>query len=118
MDIVIAGGHGKIALLLERQLADQGHRVRGIVRNADHAPDLEAAGAETLVADLEQLDVDALAERVGDADAIVFAAGAGPDSGPQRKWTLDYAGAVKLMEVARRNAIDRYVIVSSTGTDP
>jgi nucleoside-diphosphate-sugar epimerase len=118
MDVVIAGGHGQIALQLERLLADEGHGVRGLIRNADHAADLEAAGAEAVVADLEELDVDALAEVVGAADAIVFAAGAGPNSGPQRKWTLDYAGAVKLMEVARRNGIGRYVIVSSTGADP
>jgi len=118
MDIVIAGGHGKIALHLERVLADAGHRVRGLIRNADHAQELEDAGAEAVLADLEALDVDALAELVGGADAIVFAAGAGPDSGPQRKWTLDYAGAVKLMEVGRRNGIDRYVIVSSMGADP
>jgi uncharacterized protein YbjT (DUF2867 family) len=118
MDIVIAGGHGQIALLLEAQLAQEGHRVRGLIRKPEQAPDLEAAGAEAVVADLEEQDVDQLAEAIGSADAIVFAAGAGPGSGPQRKWTLDYAGAVKLMEVARRNGIARYVIVSSTGADP
>jgi uncharacterized protein YbjT (DUF2867 family) len=118
MDIVIAGGHGQIALQLERLLADEGHTVRGLIRNPDHAPDLREAGAQPVAADLEALDVDELAEVVGTADAIVFAAGAGPGSGPQRKWTLDYAGAVKLMEVARRNAINRYIIVSSTGADP
>jgi uncharacterized protein YbjT (DUF2867 family) len=118
MDIVIAGGHGKIALHLERLLADAGHRVRGLIRNPEHAEDLEGQGAEPVVADLEELDVDALAGTIGTADAIVFAAGAGPGSGPQRKWTVDYAGAVKLMEVARRNGIHRYVIVSSMGADP
>jgi uncharacterized protein YbjT (DUF2867 family) len=118
MDIVIAGGHGKIALLLERLLADEGHTVRGLIRKPEQGQDLQEQGATPVVADLEELDVDALAEVVGSADAIVFAAGAGPGSGPQRKWTLDYAGAVKLMEVARRNGIDRYVIVSSMGADP
>jgi uncharacterized protein YbjT (DUF2867 family) len=118
MDVVIAGGHGKIALLLERLLADEGHTARGLIRNPAHADDLRAAGAEPVVADLEELDVDALAEVVGRPDAIVFAAGAGPGSGPQRKWTVDYAGAVKLMEVARRVGTDRYVIVSSVGADP
>jgi nucleoside-diphosphate-sugar epimerase len=118
MDIVIAGGHGKIALQLERLLADAEHRVRGLIRNPEHADELREAGAEPVVADLEALDVDALAEVVGSAEAIVFAAGAGPGSGAQRKWTLDYAGAVKLMEVARRNGIGRYVIVSSMGADP
>jgi uncharacterized protein YbjT (DUF2867 family) len=118
MDIVIAGGHGQIARLLERLLADEGHAVRGLIRNPEQAPDLQDAGATPVVADLEEQDVDALAETVGRADAIVFAAGAGPGSGPQRKWTLDYAGAVKLMEVARRNGIERYVMVSSIGADP
>jgi nucleoside-diphosphate-sugar epimerase len=118
MDIVIAGGHGQIALELERLLAGAGHRVRGLIRNPEHQDDLRAAGAEPVAADLEALDVDELAALIGSADAIVFAAGAGPGSGPQRKWTLDYAGAVKLMEVARRNAINRYVIVSSVGADP
>jgi nucleoside-diphosphate-sugar epimerase len=118
MDIVIAGGHGQIALHLERLLSEEGHTVRGIIRNPDHADDLRAAGAEPLVADLEALDVDDLAEAIGTADAIVFAAGAGPGSGPERKWTLDYAGAVKLMEVARRHQINRYIMISSTGADP
>lgn len=118
MDVVIAGGHGQIALQLSRLLADAGHGVRGLIRNPDHAADLEAQGALGVVADLEEQDVDELADAVGNADAIVFAAGAGPGSGPQRKWTVDYAGAVKLMEVARRNQIDRYVIVSSIGADP
>jgi uncharacterized protein YbjT (DUF2867 family) len=118
MDIVIAGGHGKIALELEPLLAEAGHRVRALIRNPDHAADVQATGAEPVVADLEALDVDALAQQLGSADAIVFAAGAGPGSGAQRKWTVDYAGAVKLMEVARRNGIGRYVIVSSMGADP
>jgi nucleoside-diphosphate-sugar epimerase len=118
MDVVIAGGHGQIALELERLLAGAEHRVRGLIRNPDHAGDLREAGAEPVACDLEALDVDELAALIGSAGAIVFAAGAGPGSGPQRKWTLDYAGAVKLMEVARRNAIDRYVIVSSMGADP
>jgi uncharacterized protein YbjT (DUF2867 family) len=117
MDIVIAGGHGQIALQLERLLADEEHRVRALIRNPEHDDDVREAGAEPVLADLEELDVDALAEAVGAADAIVFAAGAGPGSGAPRKWTLDYAGAVKLMEVARRNGIDRYVIVSSVGAD-
>ncbi len=118
MDVVIAGGHGQIALRLEKLLAAGGHRVRGLIRNPDHAGDLNDVGADAVVADLEELDVEELADRIGGADAIVFAAGAGPGSGPQRKWTLDYAGAVKLMAVARSNSIGRYVIVSSVGADP
>jgi nucleoside-diphosphate-sugar epimerase len=117
MDIVIAGGHGQIALKLERLLADAGHEVRALIRNPDHAPEVEAAGAEALVADIEELSAFALADLITDADAIVFAAGAGPGSGPERKWTVDYGGAAKLIDVAVANSIPRYVIVSSAGAD-
>src|SRR5690606_6805110 len=116
MDIAIAGGHGQVALRLERLLARDGHRVRAVIRNPDHAADVTAAGAEPVVVDLEALaGVHDLAEAVRGADAVVFAAGAGPGSGPERKRTVDYGGAVKLIAAAREAGVDRYVMVSSIG---
>jgi uncharacterized protein YbjT (DUF2867 family) len=117
MDVVIAGGHGQVALRLGRLLAEAGHRVRGIVRNPDHAPDLEAAGVEPVVADMEREA--SLAPYVQGADAVVFAAGAGPGSGPERKRTVDLGAAVKLAEAAREANARRYLMVSSIGAhDP
>jgi uncharacterized protein YbjT (DUF2867 family) len=117
MDVVIAGGHGKIALHLERLLADAGHRVRALIRNPDHDDDVREAGAEPVICDLELEDD--LAPHVEGADAIVFAAGAGPGSGPERKRTVDLGGAVKLIDAAQRTGVRRYVIVSSIGAhDP
>ena len=118
MDIIIAGGHGKIALLTARVLRASDHRVRALIRNPDHAADVRAAGAEPVIADLEALEPAQLAQLIGPADAIVFAAGAGPDSGPERKLTVDLGGAVKLIEVAHTNEIGRYVMVSAVGADP
>ena len=116
MDVAIAGGHGQVALRLERLLAARGDRARGLIRNPDHAADLEAAGAEPVVCDLEADDAD-VAGAVAGADAIVFAAGAGPGSGPERKQTMDLGGAVKLIEAAKAGDIKRYLIVSSIGAD-
>ena len=113
MDVVVAGGHGKVGLRLLRRLAERGDRARGLIRNPDHAADLEASGAEPVLSDLEQEDD--LAPHVEGADAIVFAAGAGPGSGPARKQTMDLGGAVKLIDAARSVGIARYVIVSSMG---
>ena len=53
MDVVIGGGHGQIALRLERLLAGRGDNVRGLVRNPDHFDDVSAAGAQPVLADLE-----------------------------------------------------------------
>ena len=114
MDVVIAGGHGQIGLILGRLLAERGDRVRGLIRNPDHAADLEAAGVEPVVFDLENDERD-LAEAIRGADAVVFAAGAGPGSGAERKLTMDRDGAVRLIEACRATGTKRYVIVSAMG---
>jgi uncharacterized protein YbjT (DUF2867 family) len=85
--------------------------------DTDHAADVEATGATAVGADIENLDADAVARSIAGIDAIVFAAGAGAGSGPARKRTVDYGGAVKLIEAARRNEISRYVIVSAIGAN-
>src|SRR5918999_418302 len=116
MDVLVAGGHGKVAPRLLPPLAEGGHHRRGLIRNPEHAPDLERAGAVPVLCDLERDDPHA---HVGTADAIVFAAGAGPGSGPERKRTVDLGGAVKLVDAARELGVARYVIVSSIGAhDP
>jgi uncharacterized protein YbjT (DUF2867 family) len=114
MEVLVVGGHGKVGLRLLRLLAREGHRGRGVIRNPEQAGDLEAAGAEPVLCDLERGDD--LRPRVGAADAIVFAAGAGPGSGPARKRTVDYGAALTSMEAARDRGVTRFVIVSSIGT--
>jgi uncharacterized protein YbjT (DUF2867 family) len=114
LEVLVAGGHGKVALQLLRLLADEGHRARGLIRNPDQAAELEVVGAEAVVADLEREEITAAA---AGADAVVFAAGAGPGSGPERKRTVDLGGAVKLIEAAKANGVRRYLIVSSMGAD-
>jgi uncharacterized protein YbjT (DUF2867 family) len=118
MDVAIAGGHGKLALRLTRLLHERGDRVRSLIRNPAHAGDVEAVGGEPVVCDLEQAEEAEVARAVDGADAVVFAAGAGPGSGPERKWTMDYGGAVKLLAAAKAAGISRYVMVSSRGADP
>src|SRR5919199_4894699 len=113
--IVIAGGHGKIALRLGRLLDQRGDRVRSLIRDPAQTPDVVATGAEPVVCDLEHAGEQELARVIAGADAVVFAAGAGPGSGAERKWTMDYGGAAKLIDAARARGIRRYVIVSAMG---
>ncbi|WNB85805.1 SDR family oxidoreductase [Cellulomonas sp. ATA003] len=115
MKIAIAGGHGQIALRLSRLLTDRGHEVVSLVRNPDHTADVEATGATAAVCDLETATADDLAAHLTGADAVVFAAGAGPGSGPERKDTVDRGGAVLLADAAEIAGARRYVLVSSMG---
>lgn len=115
MKITVVGAHGKIAMLLHPLLIENGHSVRGIIRKKEQADDLEELGVEPVVADIEELDD--IAKPVGIADAVLFAAGAGPGSGAERKWTVDRDGAIKLLSACHKNGIDRYVIISAMGLD-
>jgi nucleoside-diphosphate-sugar epimerase len=116
-DIAIAGGHGKIARRLARILSSREDWVRALIRNPDHAKDCLSDGSLPVILDLEHADVDVVAQAINGCDAVVFAAGAGPGSGPERKWSMDHGGAVKLMDACAQVGIDRYVIVSSIGAE-
>ncbi len=117
MDIAIAGAHGQVARHMNRLLAGRGDRVRGLIRKPDQADDLRSDGAEPLVIDLEDRAVDDYVEAIRGADAVVFAAGAGPGSGAPRKETVDYGAAAKLLQAARAAGVRRYVMISALGTD-
>ncbi len=116
MEVLIAGGHGQVARRLIRVLARDGHTARGLIRDPGQAADIEADGGVPVLCDLERDDV---TPHVGGADAIVFAAGAGPGSGAERKVSVDLGGAVKCVEAAEALGVARFVIVSSIGAqDP
>jgi uncharacterized protein YbjT (DUF2867 family) len=120
MKVLVAGAHGKTARRLVRMLREDGHEVRGLVRKEEQMPDVEADGAEPVLVDLEEEEVEgAVGRAVEGCDAIIFAAGAGPGSGAARKETMDYGGAVKLVEAAERHGVRRYLLLSSMGAgDP
>lgn len=118
MRIVIAGGHGQIALRLERLLAARGDEVAGLIRRAEQGDDLREAGAEPVLLDLESASVEEVAAQLRGTDAAVFAAGAGPGSGVARKDTVDKGAAVLFADAAVRAGVRRFVVVSSMGADP
>jgi uncharacterized protein YbjT (DUF2867 family) len=115
MRVVIAGGHGKIALLLEHLLAGRGDQAVGLVRNPAHAADVQNAGAEAVVCDLEEASADDVAALLSGAGAVVFAAGAGPGSGVPRKDSVDRAASVLMADAAGRAGVRRFVQISSMG---
>jgi uncharacterized protein YbjT (DUF2867 family) len=115
--IAIVGGHGQIARLLIPLLAEAGHQPVALVRNADYAPELERLGAEVGILDIEQDDANAFAESFVGADAVVFAAGGGPDGNIERKRTVDLGGSLKSIEGAKTAGARRFVQISAIGVD-
>jgi uncharacterized protein YbjT (DUF2867 family) len=117
MRIVIAGAHGQVARRLGRLLSARADTVVGIVRNPGHEADLRDDGVEPAVLDLESASVDEVTGVLRGSDAVVFAAGAGPGSGAERKHTVDHAAAVLLADAAERAGVRPYLLVSSMGVE-
>jgi nucleoside-diphosphate-sugar epimerase len=120
MEVLIAGAAGNTARRIIRRLAREGHQVRGIVRKEEQFSEVENEGAKPVLVDLEAEEVEgAVGRAVEGCDAIIFAAGAGPGSGAARKETMDYGGAVKLIEAAEKHNVERYLMLSAMGaSDP
>jgi uncharacterized protein YbjT (DUF2867 family) len=91
--------------------------VTSLIRNPDLADEVRAEGAEPVVLDLETAQVPEIAEVLRGADAAVFAAGAGANSGPDRKWTVDRDAAIKLADAAVVAGVRRFILVSAIGAD-
>ncbi|NUS74490.1 MAG: SDR family oxidoreductase [Corynebacteriales bacterium] len=115
MRVVIAGGHGKIALKLESLLFAREDEPVGLIRNPAHATEVEAMGAQAVVCDLERADVSQVAEVLRGADAVVFAAGAGAGSGVERKYAVDRDGSILLAKACEQVGVRRFVQISSMG---
>ncbi len=118
MKVLVAGANGQTARQLVRMLVEDGHEVRGLVRKEEQISNVEGDGAEPVLVDLEEDGVDGkVGEAVQGCEAVIFAAGAGPGSGAARKETMDYGGAVKLIEAAERHGVRRYLMLSTMGAD-
>lgn len=115
--VLLIGGHGKIALLLEPLLVDRGDTVTAVIRNPDHESDVIATGATPLVADVQSFDVDQLTNLVSGNDAVVWAAGAGGGD-PERTRAVDRDAAIRSIDAAVAAGVRRYVMVSYFGAGP
>lgn len=115
--ILIIGGHGKVALLLEPLLVDAGHTVTAVFRNPDHEAEVAATGANTVVADIETFDTDQFANLVSGNDIVIWSAGAGGGS-PERTWAVDRDAAIRSIDGAVAAGVPRYLMVSYFGAGP
>jgi uncharacterized protein YbjT (DUF2867 family) len=117
MRVAIVGGHGQVALQLHPVLVRAGHQPVALVRGDGYRSELESLGAEVRLLDIENEDADAFAEAFAGCDAVVFAAGGGPDGNIERKRTVDLEGSLKSIEGAGQAGIRRFVQVSAIGVD-
>ncbi len=110
MHVFIAGANGQIGQYLLQEMAESDHEARALIRHPDQGPELQQLGAtETVLGNLEQ----DCSEAMKGCDAVIFAAGSGPHTGPDKTIDVDQDGAIRLVDTARAIGIKRFIIVSS-----
>ncbi|MGO1942961.1 MAG: SDR family oxidoreductase [Ancrocorticia sp.] len=109
--VVILGGHGKVALLAAPKLAAEGFAVDSVIRNPEHNGDVQQAGANPVVLDMESASVDDFVGLFTGAQAIVFSAGAGGGN-PARTNAVDYEAATRAIDAAVKAGVPKFVMVS------
>jgi len=110
MHVFIAGANGQIGQHLLQEMANSNHEARALVRHPDQGPELQKLGAtETVLGDLEH----DCSEAMRGCDAVIFTAGSGPHTGPDKTIDVDQDGAIRLVDTARAMGIKRFIMVSS-----
>ena len=112
---MIIGGHGQVALLTAPLLVRGGHHVTSVVRNPGLEADVAATGASVVVSDVERLDGSETRGLITGCDAIIWAAGAGGDS-PERTYAVDRDAAMRFMDAALAEGVNRFVMLSYVGS--
>jgi len=115
--IAIVGGHGQVAQHLLHVLRRAEHTPVALVRKEAYRAELEGKGADVRLLDIESQGAADFAAAFDGCDAVVFAAGGGPDGNIKRKRTVDLEGSLKSIEGARLAGIRRFVQVSAIGVD-
>jgi uncharacterized protein YbjT (DUF2867 family) len=114
MHVFIAGANGQIGQHMLREIANRDHESRALIRHPDQGPELQQLGAtETVLGDLEK----DCSEAMKGCDAVIFAAGSGPHTGPDKTTDVDQDGAIRLIDTAAAMGIKRFIIVSSMGAE-
>ncbi|WP_088033999.1 SDR family oxidoreductase [Evansella clarkii] len=113
MKVLVVGANGQIGRHLVKLLQEsEKHTVRAMVRKEEQAEEFNNQGVETALADLEGSVVD-IAKAAEGCDAVVFTAGSGGQTGPDKTLLIDLDGAGKTIEAAERAGVMRYVQVSA-----
>ncbi|WP_404404571.1 SDR family oxidoreductase [Jeotgalibacillus malaysiensis] len=114
MHVLVIGANGTTGRMTVKKLADnEQHIVRAMIRKSEQSKEMEDLGARPIIADLEQ----AFKYAFEDVNAVIFAAGSGPDTGMDKTTSVDRDGAIKAIDFAKEKGIERFIMLSSMGAD-
>ena len=115
MKVLIVGANGKVGTLLCGQMwATNGFSPIALIREARQQTKFTALGVPSAVGDLEK----GLVEFLPGLDAVVFTAGSGARTGPEKTIDVDQNAAIRLMDDCSQSSVRRFIMISAIGSDP
>ncbi|KRN98898.1 SDR family oxidoreductase [Companilactobacillus kimchiensis] len=116
MKTIVIGASGRTGSQILSEIKKDGTQVVAGVRSTKKAAEFENHGIETAIIDIVNMTVDEIAEKLADIDSIVFASGASQAHPEQAMW-IDLDGAVKVMQAAIKNHIEKFIMISAAGAE-
>lgn len=116
-NVLIIGGHGKVAQLATPRLVAAGHDVTSLIRSPEQVPDIEALGSTPQVRDLTALRVEDWVELVQDMDVVIWSAGNGGRDGSSATYAIDRDGALALIDALTQLGEDAPRLVAMVLTE-
>ncbi|WP_409251851.1 SDR family oxidoreductase [Bacillus sp. SCS-153A] len=114
MNVLVIGANGKTGKHVISSLVNSSqHFAKAMIRKAEQIDTMEGLGAKPLVGDLEE-DFSYVFDEV---NAVIFAAGSGSATGPDKTTAIDEEGAIKAIDYAKQKGLDRFIMLSSMGAD-
>jgi uncharacterized protein YbjT (DUF2867 family) len=112
MKVLVAGATGKTGLRLVSELLERGHHPIALVRESSDFSTLPSGTT------LRKGDLTDLREDVCEGcKAVVFAAGSGGDTDAEMTDKVDRDGAKKLIDLAVKSNVSRFVMLSTVGAE-
>ncbi|MFC7063672.1 SDR family oxidoreductase [Halobacillus seohaensis] len=113
MRVLVIGANGKVGKHIVSKLHKSEHEPVAMVRDPDQVPQFEEMGISSVLGNLEK-DFESAFYKI---DAVIFAAGSGPDTGADKTILIDQEGAIKSVERAKHFGVHRFVMLSSMAAD-
>ncbi|PHQ29404.1 SDR family oxidoreductase [Leeuwenhoekiella nanhaiensis] len=113
-NILVAGANGTTGKKIVTYLKEsQYFNPVAMVRKAEQQKQFEIQDVDTVLGDLEE----DLADVVKGIDKVIFAAGSGGHTGPEKTTAVDQEGAKSLIDASKKAGIKKFVMLSSINTD-
>ncbi|MCC0176610.1 SDR family oxidoreductase [Waterburya agarophytonicola K14] len=111
MKIFVAGATGQTGRNIVRQLVDRDISVKALVRDTDRAKAILPNSVELIVGDV--LTPVTFDSHLSDCSVLICATGASPSLDPTGPYQVDYQGTKNLVDIAKNNKIEHFILVSS-----